>query len=161
MGTGKTAAGKEVSGRLKRKFLDLDELIELREKRGIPDIFSHSGEAYFRRLEKKVLREISNENDFVVACGGGIVIDPENIKVMKESGKIICLTSSPKVILRRTSGCAHRPLLNVDDPEKQIEHLLKLRAPFYAKADITIDASDLSVTQTADKIISEIFGKDK
>ncbi|MFH1457573.1 MAG: shikimate kinase [Candidatus Omnitrophota bacterium] len=152
MGTGKTLAGSELARELKWQFIDLDDLIELTEKRSIRDIFAQQGEAYFRRLEKHVLYKVSREKNFVVACGGGIVIDKDNIKTMEETGLIVCLTATPKVILKRTCGCTDRPLLNVKDPEKQIELLLKLRAPYYAKADKTIDTSRLSVKQIVDRI---------
>jgi len=72
-------------------------------------------------------------------------MDKDNIKIMKDTGIIICLTARPEIILKRTAGYQHRPLLNVKDPKKQIDLLLKLRAPFYAQADKTIDTSRLSI----------------
>jgi len=153
MGTGKTSVGKGVAKKKKGQFVDLDELIESREKRCISDIFAKSGEAYFRKIEKQVLQKVAGEKNFVVACGGGIVMDKKNIKIMKESGIIICLTATPKAILERTSGYKHRPLLNVLDPKKQIELLLKMRSPFYAQADKTIDTSKISVKEVVSKII--------
>lgn len=159
MGTGKTAAGKELARKKKWQFVDLDDLIELRERRAISDIFAKEGEPYFRRVEKQVLKEVAKEKEFVVACGGGIVIDPENIKTMRETGIIICLTATPEVILKRTSGYAHRPLLNVKDPKKQIELLLKLRAPYYAQADEAIDTSKISAKEVVDKILKIISKK--
>jgi shikimate kinase len=71
---------------------------------------------------------------------------------MKEKGALICLGATPEVILKRTAGYTHRPLLNVSDPKKQIEHLLKLRAPYYAKADKTIDTSKLTIQEIVEKI---------
>lgn len=153
MGTGKTSVGKEIARKKKLNFLDLDELIELKERRTISCIFAKEGEPYFRKLEKKALREVSVEDDFVVACGGGIVLDKDNIAVMKKTGKVICLSASPKVILVRTSGEEHRPLLKVADPKKQIELLLKMRTPYYALADKTIDTSKLSVREVAQKVL--------
>jgi len=153
MGTGKTSVGKELAKKKKWRFLDLDELIQLREKRTIADIFTKEGEPYFRRTEKQVLKEVAKEKKFVVACGGGIVINPDNIKTMKETGIIICLSASPQVILERTSGYGHRPLLNVAEPEKQIELLLKIRAPYYGRADKMIDTSTISVKEAVGKII--------
>lgn len=153
MGTGKTSVGKELAKKKKWQFVDLDELIELREGRAIADIFATQGEPYFRRLEKKVLKEVSREKNFVVACGGGVVLDPENIKVMQEAGRIICLAATPEVILERTSGCAHRPLLNVPDPKKQIELLLKLRSPYYALAGKTIETSRISIQEVVRQIM--------
>lgn len=132
MGTGKTSVGKEVARKAKRQFVDLDELIELKEKLAVCAIFALKGEPYFRKIEKRALKEVSAEKNFIVACGGGIVTDKDNIEIMKDTGIIICLTASPGVILKRTSGYAYRPLLNVADPKGQIGHLLKLRAPYYA-----------------------------
>ncbi|MCM8799678.1 MAG: shikimate kinase [Candidatus Omnitrophica bacterium] len=157
MGTGKTAVGKELARRKSWHFIDLDELIEMREKRTIVDIFAKEGEPYFRRKEKEVLKEVSKEKNFVVACGGGIVIDEDNIRIMKETGKIICLIARPEVILKRTQGYSHRPLLNTPDPKERIESLLKLRAPFYAKADITIDTSDISIDEVVEKILKIVI----
>jgi shikimate kinase len=159
MGTGKTVVGKELAKKKKWQFIDLDELIELKEKRTIPEIFAKSGEPYFRRAEKQVLKEVAKEKKFVVACGGGIVIDKDNIRIMKESGIMICLTASPEVILKRTAGYAHRPLLNVPNPKKQVELLLKLRAPYYAQADKTIDTSRISVRAVVVKILKIIAKK--
>jgi len=153
MGTGKTSVGKEVAKKKKLNFLDLDELIELKEKRTILDIFAKEGEPYFRRTEKKALREVSAENDFVVACGGGIVLDKDNIAVMKRTGTVVCLSASSRVIMERTLKDGHRPLLKVADPKKQIELLLKMRAPYYALADKTIDTSKLSVKEVAQKVL--------
>lgn len=153
MATGKTSVGKELAAKKKMCFLDLDELIELEERRIISDIFAKDGEPAFRRIEKRTLKEVAKEKNFVVACGGGIVIDPENIKIMQENGVIVCLTAKPEIILERTAGTSHRPLLRVSNPKEQIEHLLKLRAPFYARADYTIDTSKLSVELVAQKII--------
>lgn len=159
MGTGKTSVGKELAKKKRWYFMDLDELIELREKMTISDIFAKQGESQFRRLEKRALKEVSKENKFVVACGGGIVLDKENIRIMKETGVIICLTASPAVILDRTCGYAHRPLLNVARPKKQIELLLKLRAPFYAQADKIIDTSGLCVKEVSRKISKAVLKK--
>jgi shikimate kinase len=153
MGTGKTTIGRELAKKKKWQFVDLDELIQLKEKRLIADIFAKDKEPYFRRIEKQVLKSVAREKNIVFACGGGIVIDKENIRIMKNTGKIICLVASPEVILKRTSGYGHRPLLNTPDPKKQIELLLKLRAPYYALADETIDTSKLSVAQVVKKIM--------
>ena len=153
MGTGKTVIGKELAKKKKWQFVDLDELIELKEKRSIFDIFAQEHEPYFRKVEKQVLKEVSREKKFVVACGGGIVMDKDNIQVMKQTGTVVCLTAKPEVILKRVSGSSHRPLLNVSGPKKQIDLLLKMRAPFYALADKTIDTSKLSVTQVVGRIL--------
>jgi shikimate kinase len=160
MGTGKSTVGREVAKKKKRQFIDLDELIELKEKRRICDIFAKDGEAYFRRIEKQVLKEVAKDKKFVVACGGGIVIDPDNIQIMKKTGVIICLTASPEVILKRVTEYKYRPLLNVNDPGKQIELLLKLRSPYYAQADKTINTSGISVKEVVNRVL-KLMAKEK
>jgi shikimate kinase len=152
MASGKTSVGKELAKKLKWQFVDLDELIELREKRLIKDIFAQDGEAYFRRVEKRVLKEAAKEKKFVIACGGGVVLDKDNIALMKESGTIICLKALPEVILKRSSGTAQRPLLNVPNPQEKIALLLKLRAPYYAQAEKVVDTSRLSVKEVVTKL---------
>ncbi|MFH0762832.1 MAG: shikimate kinase [Candidatus Omnitrophota bacterium] len=156
MGTGKTSAGREAARRKNWQFVDLDELIELKEKAAIARIFAKKGEPYFRKAEKRALKEAAAQKNLMVACGGGIVIDKDNINIMKKTGVIVCLKASPEVILKRTCLYAHRPLLNVANPKKQIELLLKLRAPYYAQADRTIDTSEISVKEAADRIIKVI-----
>jgi shikimate kinase len=153
MGTGKSVVGKELAKKKKWRFVDLDELIEIRQRKSVSDIFAKDGEPYFRRIEKQALKEVAKENNFVAACGGGIVIDKDNIRTMKDAGTIICLTASPGIILKRTAGYSHRPLLNVGNPQERIELLLKLRAPFYAQADFTIDTSGLSVEGVLEAIL--------
>jgi len=161
MGTGKSVVGRELAKKNKRKFIDLDELIELKEKRRICDIFAKDGEPYFRKIEKKVLKEVSREKKFIVACGGGIVIDKENIRLMKKTGLIICLTATPEVIFKRVSGYKHRPKLNIAQPKKQIELLLKLRSSYYAQADKTIDTSKITIKEIVDKILRIISAQGK
>lgn len=160
MGTGKTAVGTLLARKKECQFLDLDALIELREKRAICDIFSQSGEAYFRRIESKALGDVAKETNFVIACGGGIVLNLQNVKLMKKTGTVICLSATPEVILKRTAGYAHRPLLNVKDPKKQIAHLMKLRAPYYAQAEFVIDTSKLPIEKVA-KIIEKFISSKK
>ncbi len=159
MATGKSSVGRIFADRYNLQFVDLDHLIELREKKRISDIFAKDGEPYFRKVEKEFLQEAAKKNRIVVACGGGIVIDPENIRIMKGSGIIICLTAKPEVILKRSSGSKQRPLLNVADPKKRIEALLEKRASYYALADKIIDTSRLSIKGVVDKISDLIPGE--
>ncbi len=152
MGTGKTVVGKELAKKLNKDFFDLDDVIEEKEKRKITEIFSQDGETYFRKIEKEVLLEFSQKQDKIIGCGGGIVLDGQNIQKMKETGIIICLIASPEVILERTREYTHRPLLNAEDPLKKIKELLDFRRPYYEKGDYTIDTSNLSISEIVDKI---------
>jgi len=159
MGTGKTTVGRLLAAQKKWNFIDLDELIELKEQRRIVDIFAKDGEPYFRKIEKKFLKQVSTQKKFVVACGGGIVLDKDNIKIMKKTGVLICLCANCEEILKRVSSSSHRPILNVAKPRERIELLLKLRAPYYMQADKTIDTSLLSVKQVVAKISKILAAK--
>jgi len=152
MGTGKTSVGRLLAKKEGWNFIDLDELIELKEQRRISDIFAKEGEPYFRKLEKKFLKQVSTQKKFVAACGGGVVLDQDNIKLMKKTGVLICLGANCEEIFKRVSSSDHRPILNVAKPKERIELLLKLRAPYYAQADKTIDTSGLTIKEVAAKI---------
>lgn len=152
MGTGKTSVGRQLAKEKKWSFIDLDELIELKQQRRIVDIFAQEGEPYFRKIEKKILKQVSTQKKFVVACGGGAVLDPENIKLMKKTGILICLCATCAAILKRVSTSTLRPILNVAKPRERIELLLKMRAPYYAQANYTVDTSKLTIKQVVQKI---------
>ncbi len=156
MGTGKTAVSKALSRKTGKKRLDLDNLIETRENRKIAQIFTESGEAHFRKLEKEALTQVSQEQGIIVDCGGGIVLDKDNIELMKKSGIMICLTASPEVILERTKRHSHRPLLNVPDPKAKIIELLEARKQFYDQANYVVDTSDFKVEEVVIKILENI-----
>ena len=153
MGTGKTTIAAQVANRLKMKYVSTDSLIEKREKRTINEIFTDSGEEYFRNIESDVIREISGAQGMVIDTGGGAVLKEENIANFKSSGVVICLTAKPEIILERTKKYKHRPLLNVLDPKRKIMDLLAKRESFYAKADHSIDTGKLTARQVVEEII--------
>ena len=152
MGTGKTTVAKLLSKQLKMRYVSTDALREENEKMPITDIFASDGEKYFRQVEEEVVRGISSEENMVIDAGGGVVIKEENLKILKKKGTIICLIARPEIILDRTTGYKHRPLLNVVDPKKKIQELLLLRMPYYKKANFTVDTSDLSIDEVVKKI---------
>ncbi len=153
MGTGKTSAGKLLAKKLRMQYVDTDKVIEKKAGMRVPEIFSNFGEPYFRELEAKAVKEVSEKNNQVISCGGGVVLREENTRNLKRRGPVVCLTASPETIYARIKHETHRPLLNVPDPEKRIRELLEMRAPFYAKADYVIDTTELSVEQVVEKII--------
>lgn len=160
MGTGKSVAGKLLAKSLNLEFFDLDSSIEEKEGRKIKEIFAEKGEAYFRKIEKQAVQEVSNKDRLVVACGGGVVLDKGNIDILKKTGRLISLTSRPEVILSRCQANCDRPLLNVKDPQDEIKKLLAIRQPFYAEAEISIDTSDLSVEEVVRQIKRRLVSND-
>lgn len=153
MATGKTSVGKELAKRLKAKFLDMDDLIQEEQNMRIADIFTKKGEPHFRKLEKDLVKKISRKSGLVVSCGGGVVVDVDNLNSLKNSGLIVCLKADIETILERSKKVKFRPLLNVENPRARIEELLKKREPFYSQADYTIDTTNLAVGEAVDKIV--------
>lgn len=152
MGSGKTVVAKALAKELGLQSVDLDDIIEQREGRKITDIFAQDGEPYFRKVEKEIVGDISKGSKLVIACGGGVVLDSENMANLKSSCTVVYLKTNADVILKRTKDEAHRPLLNVDNPKKKIEEFLDSRSEYYEQADFTVDVSDLSIEQVVDKI---------
>jgi shikimate kinase len=161
MGTGKTAVAKAVADEFGKEYVSVDELIVARENREINDIFRDEGEPYFRKVEKEVVKEVSGKTDLVVDTGGGVVLDEENMDALKKSGVVICLWAEPHTIRQRTLAHGHRPLLNVEDPEKQIKELLDYRRPFYEKADFHVDTTDLNIGAVLERIKVILNGEEK
>jgi shikimate kinase len=154
MGTGKTEAGKILATRLKRQRLCIDDMIEWKVGKPISRIFQEDGEVYFRKVESDIISAVSKDKNVVIDAGGGVVINEHNVRRLKEHGVLICLTARPEIILERTEGYMHRPLLNTQDPLGSIKRLLEERAEYYKRADYTIDTSDMKIDEVADKIIN-------
>ena len=153
MAVGKSAVGRALARRLKRRFVDLDRVIEKFEGMKVKDIFRHEGEAYFRRLEKQKLAQVLEQENQIIATGGGVVIDEDNIRLLREKSLLVCLTASAEVLLKRAGSGARRPLLKGGDRRERIEELLKQREKNYAQAHAAIDTSDLTIEEIVEKIV--------
>jgi len=160
MGTGKTTIAKLLAIELGRTYVSIDERIEKREGEAISDIFKNKGESYFRKLEKEIVKTVSEKKGQVIDTGGGVILDEENLTNLKKNGIIICFWSDPHVIFERTKKYVHRPLLNVENPEEKIKELLESRQSRYEKADFHIDTTDFDAGSIIEKVI-EIMKKHK
>src|ERR1041384_283988 len=114
MGSGKTAAGKLAAQQLGLKFVDMDELIEQRHGLTISKIFATKGEAFFRRHERELVRELAVRQDHCIATGGGLVLDPNNLRDFSRTGVVVCCWVDAPVAYERTKHAKHRPLLEAD-----------------------------------------------
>jgi shikimate kinase len=153
MAVGKSAVGRALAKRLKLRFVDLDRVIEKSEQMKVKDIFSRKGEAYFRRLEKQKLAQVLEQENQIIATGGGVVMDEDNVKLLRERSLLVCLTASAEVLLKRSGPGAKRPLLKGGDRRARIEELLKQREKNYAQAHAAIDTSDLTIGEIVEKIV--------
>jgi shikimate kinase len=154
MGTGKTVVSKLLASRLKWQRLCTDEMIEWKVGEPISRIFKEHGEPYFRKIESEIVAAVSKDRKVVIDAGGGVVIDELNVKHLKEHGILFCLTARPELILERTKKYAHRPLLNTGDQLGKIKELLSQREEYYKRADHTIDTSDITPEEVADRVTS-------
>jgi len=138
MGTGKTTIGRIVSHRLGFALLDSDHEIERIQRRSIPQIFEEDGEAAFRKMEHDFVFGGHAATRAVVACGGGLVVQPGMTSALRERGVVICLHATMETVMRRTQGNRNRPLLDVADPMERIRTLYAAREPIYSKAGTVI-----------------------
>lgn len=160
MATGKSTVGKGLAERLGARFVDLDGYIEEQSGKRIKDIFAHAGEPFFRMLEKRFLAEVARRDGQVVACGGGIVIDGENVAAMKKTGTVVCLTASVDTILERSEGSGARPLLETTGERRAtVEGLLAQRASLYAGAADTCVATDALAPEEVVRRIAVFLGR--
>jgi len=154
MGTGKTAVGKGLAEKRGMEFVDMDEIIEQRQGKSIPAIFSEDGEPHFRALERELVRELSGQEGLVIGAGGGIVIDPDNIADYSRTGLVVCLSATPEAILARVEHDTNRPLLAGGDKMEKIRDLIEKRQPLYDAIPCQVDTTDLDLQQ----VVSRIFG---
>ena len=152
MGTGKTTLARMLSERTGMKYISTDAIIEKKEGMTIKDIFSEKGEAHFRKAEKCAIKSASEEKNAVIDAGGGAVMDPENVKNLKQNGIMVCLWAEPEIILKRTGESLARPLLNIPKPGDKIKELLEIRKPFYERADYHVNTSSMSIGEAASLI---------
>jgi shikimate kinase len=153
MGVGKSTIGKFAAQKSQRQFFDIDEIIESQEKMTISEIFQNFGEAKFRKLESQEIKKVSMTDNAIISCGGGAVLDLENIKALKKNSKVIHLYATPEMIFQRLKNSSNRPVLNNSVVLDKIKDLLKKREPYYKNCDAQIDTTNLTIEQAADKII--------
>jgi shikimate kinase len=156
MAVGKSAVGRNLAKRLQRRFVDLDQLIEKVEGRKVRDIFAAKGEAYFRQLEKQTLVQVLQQRGQVIATGGGVVMDDENLKLLRKQTTLIRLTAAVETVLARAGNGHKRPLLQGADRRQRVEELIGQREGKYGQAHFTIDTTKLSLAQVVDEIVKRL-----
>jgi shikimate kinase len=139
-GAGKSTHGRRAAKQLQRPFIDLDRRIAHLAGRSVPKIFREDGEAGFRDFERKATAALAIEPPSIVAPGGGWMMDPANVALVKPAAVIVWLQVSPVVAAARLGPRARlRPLLATGDPVEKLTQLLQRRLARYATADAVID----------------------
>lgn len=160
MGAGKSTIGRALAKELKLEFYDSDEVIEQRAGANIGWIFDIEGEEGFRRREQKVIEELTQKTNIVLATGGGAIMTPENRTALSARGIVIYLKTSLQQQYERTKRDTKRPLLQTDNLEERLESLGEEREPHYTElADVSFDTDKLTVKAVANNIIKYLYGE--
>lgn len=159
--TGKTSVGKALAAQLQRPFVDLDEVLVQEAGCSIADMVARGGWEDFRRREKELVCRLGQARGQVLATGGGVVLDPENVELLRENGLVIWLKAEPGLIKQRlgldASTQAFRPSLTGADVQTEADRVLAEREPFYRRAaHLVIDTTDLPVAEVVNRIITAL-----
>lgn len=156
MGAGKSCIGRRLAARLDLPFVDADSEIEAAAGCSVSDYFARYGEAAFREGERRVIDRLLDGPVQVLAAGGGAFIDEQTRVRIRAKGISVWLRADLDLLVKRTAGRDHRPLLRKGDPREILKTLIDERYPVYAEADIVVDSADESPDFTADKVLNEI-----
>lgn len=157
MGSGKTTIGKALAKKLKYEFKDIDKAIVEKQQMSVSQIFEKQGESFFRDLEHEELAvSFNSKKPNILSCGGGIVINEANRKILKENSLVVWLYASPEAIYKRIN-LSKRPLLQTEDPLKKLRELLNCRKGMYAgTANIIFSTERKSKNEIMKKIVQEL-----
>ncbi len=154
MGTGKSSIGRALAKEMKRPFFDVDETIEQKTGASISWIFDVEGEEGFRLRERKVVDELTQKSNIVLATSGGAILDPDNRACLASRGTVIYLKTSLAEQFERTKNDSKRPLLQVDDLENTLEKLHGERGDLYSSlADATFDTDQIGIKNVVSRIM--------
>lgn len=157
MGSGKTTVGRALAKKLNKRFIDSDHEIEARTGVSIPVIFEIEGEASFRQREADVIRDLTAQDNIILATGGGAILNPESRRLLEQRGTVIYLRASIHSILQRTRNDKNRPLLRTADPRKKLEELESQRHPLYQEiAHVVIETGRPNVQHLVQHILDKL-----
>lgn len=156
MGTGKSTIGNYLAKELGWTLLDTDTEIETLEKCSIRTLFEEKGEAYFREQETALCQTLSAQSQTIISTGGGIVLNPENIKTLRENGFVVWLKATAATLKKRLHTDQTRPLLMQTSEDDPITTRLNNRAPLYQQtAHFSVDTDTQTPEDIAQTIIDE------
>jgi shikimate kinase len=154
MGSGKSAVAATLAARLGGEAVDLDAEVAAAAGRTIAEIFAAEGEAGFRRRESERLRAALELAPAVLACGGGLVLDPRHRAWLKSACRVVWLEVAPAEAARRLGEGSGRPLLGDGPVEARLQTLLAERAPLYAEvAELRVGTGGRTPAQVAERVL--------
>lgn len=156
MGAGKSCIGRRLAARRHLPFHDADAEIEAAAGCSVSDIFTLYGEAAFRDGERKVIARLLAGPVHILAAGGGAYMDLETRQRIHEKAISIWLRADLDVLVKRTAGRSHRPLLRQGSPREVLQKLIEQRYPVYQEADIVVESRDEAVERTVDQVIAAL-----
>ena len=149
-------SGEALAARMGIPFIDSDVEFEAAAGCTISDYFARFGEPSFRDGERKVIQRLMDGPQCVMATGGGAFCDPETRTRIKADAVSVWLRADLDLLVKRTSGRDHRPLLKTGDPREILGRLIEVRYPLYAEADIVVDTTDEAPDVTVNKVAEEL-----
>ncbi len=153
MGSGKSVVGRALGTRLRRRFVDTDDIVTRRMGCSIAEFWGSHGEEAFRDMEAAAVLEIAAGPARVVATGGGAVLDAANVAAMRRTGMVVWLQASPETLRTRVRHGVPRPLLHDADPGEKLAAILAERSAAYeAAAHASVATDELSVDTVAERI---------
>ena len=161
MGAGKTTVGIKIADLTGRRWYDTDDMITDRHGK-ISDLFEYYGEAYFRKIETEIIKELADMDDLVISTGGGLVLKKENNTILQKNGKIIFLRASIETLSQRLKVDGNRPLLqtSTESLRDRLQRLLGERMPVYEHvADYIVDVDGKQPEEIAAEIVALVGEK--
>ena len=159
--TGKSSVGRSLSEKLGWAFIDTDSLLVAEQRMSIKEIVGAHGWESFRQMEHLILKNVCSSDGQVVATGGGVVLNADNVMLMRKSGRIIWLRARFETIkdrmLQDKNSRAFRPALTLSDSILEIEETLSARKPFYKSAmDLCVDTDDQEIHVITNIILEKL-----
>ncbi len=158
MGSGKTSVGTTLAALLEMNYIDTDNIIVEDFGTSVNEIFGTYGEARFRKLETEAIRGLKDVKNTVISCGGGVILNPENIELLKNNGTVVWLKVSPEEAYERLLDDSSRPLLENVFTMKKMSEILESRLPLYENSgDIAISTDGREIQEIAEEIIEKLL----
>ena len=158
MGAGKTTIGRRIAEIKGMTFVDSDHEVEKRTGVDISFIFDMEGEEGFRKREREMIAELSEQPNTVMATGGGAVLDESTRDLLSARGVVVYLETSLEQQLARTRKASNRPLLeDSNDVEKTLAQLMEERDPLYRSiADVVVATGEQQARRLAREIVEQL-----